>query len=160
VNRFFVPAVLAATISGLGLGLVVGIVARSPDTHSNVRPEGYSRTPIAYVGDDVAFVGLGLADPDLLLTGDPAQRGGLLFLGAGCATCHGLSNQGGVIGPELDLGDLTPADFRRAVRSGPSGMPAFLASTLPDADLEAIYAYLDALRRGASSSLTESRLAK
>lgn len=158
MNRFFVPAVLAATISGLGFGLVVGVIARSPETHANVRPEGYDRTAIAYVGEQASFDGLGLADPGLLTTADPVERGRLVFLGAGCVTCHGLANQGGVIGPDLDVGDLTIADLRRAIRSGPEGMPAFPEGMLSDDDLEAIYAFLEALRKDAPAASAESTL--
>lgn len=150
MNRFFVPAVLAATISGLGFGLVVGIIARSPETHANVRPEGYGRTPITYLGEQATFEVLGLADPGLLTTTDPIERGRLLFLATSCATCHGLDNQGGVVGPNLDIGDLTLSDLRTAVRSGPRGMPVFAVEMLSDDDLEVIYAFLEASREDAS----------
>jgi mono/diheme cytochrome c family protein len=156
VNRFFVPAVLAATISGLGFGLVVGIIARSPETHANVRPEGYDRTPITYVGEQAPFDGLGLADPDLLLTADREERGRLLFFGASCVTCHGISNQGGVIGPELDVGELTVSDIRHAIQTGPRGMPVFPEETFSDQDLEDLYAYLEALRKDAPAASAES----
>ena len=146
MNRFFVPVVLAATISGLGFGLVVGVIGRSPETHANVHPEGYDRTPVGYLGEPADFEGLGLDDPALLTTADPVERGRLLFLGASCVTCHGLANQGGVVGPALDVGDLTISDLRRAVQTGPRGMPAFPEQMLSDADLEAIFAFLEALR--------------
>jgi len=156
VNRFFVPAVLAATISGLGFGLVVGIIARSPDTHANVRPEGYDRTPVTYVGEPVMFEGLGLADAGLLLTADRAERGRLLFLSASCVTCHGLANQGGVVGPELDVGELTVTDIRHAIQTGPRGMPVFPGEMFSDADLEDLYAYLKALHQDAPAASAES----
>lgn len=156
MNRFFVPAVLAATISGLGFGLVVGIIARSPETHANVRPEGYDRTPIAYLGEQASFDDLGLADPGLLTTADRVERGRLLFLSASCVTCHGIANQGGVVGPDLDVGDLTLSDLRRAVRSGPKGMPAFPEEMLSDDDLESLYAFLEALRADAPAASAEA----
>ena len=156
MNRFFVPAVLAATISGLGFGLVVGIIARSPETHANVRPEGYDRTPVAYLGEEASFYVVGLADPGLLTTADPVERGRLLFLSASCATCHGLANQGGAVGPDLDIGDLTLSDLRRAIQTGPKGMPAFPEELFSDDDLEAIYAFLEALREDASPRSDES----
>ena len=151
MNRFFVPAVLVAAISGLGFGLVVGIIARSPDTHANVHPEGYDRTPVSYLGEEATFDVVGLADPGLLTTADPVERGRLLFFSASCVTCHGLANQGGTVGPDLDLGDLTLSDLRRTIQSGPKGMPAFPEELFSDDDLEAIYAYLEALREDASS---------
>ena len=155
MNRFFVPAVLAATISGLGFGLVVGIIARSPETHSNVRPEGYDRTPVTYVGDEATFEGLGLADAGLLLTADRQERGRLLFLSASCVTCHGLENRGGVVGPELDVGELTVSDIRHAIQTGPRGMPVFPGEMLSDADLEDLYAYLKALPEDAPAASAE-----
>lgn len=153
MNRFFVPLVLAATISGLGFGLVVGVIARSPETHANVRPEGFDRTPIGYVDEQADFEGLGLADPGLLTTGNPEERGRLLFLGASCVTCHGLANQGGVVGPRLSTDDLTISDLRRAFETGPKGMPVFSEAMFSDNDLEALYAFLESLRSGPSPAM-------
>ena len=144
MSRLFVPFVFVMLISGLALGLIVGIVARSPETHGNVRPGGYERTPIGYVGEEIPFAGFGLADPQLVTDLDQAARGRLLFLGNSCATCHGLGGQGGIVGPDLDPGELSPSEFRRNVRSGPLGMPAFLEGVVSDEDLEAIYAFLQA----------------
>ena len=146
MSRFFVPALFVAAVNGLALVLIVGIVARSPETHSNVRPEGFGRTPISYVGEEVPFAGVGLADPGLASVGEPSTRGRLLFLGYGCATCHGVGSHGGVVGPALDLEDLFLDDFMPLLRSGPRGMPAFTDSVMTDGDLKAIYAYLKAIR--------------
>jgi mono/diheme cytochrome c family protein len=153
MSRFFVPLVFVALISGLGLGLIVGIVARSPETHANVRPEGFDRTPIAYVGEPIPFAGVGLAAPGVANAADPIARGRLLFLGNGCATCHGVASEGGVVGPDLDLAEaeLWLEDFRAVVRSGPGGMPAFTEPVLGNDDIDAIYAYLKALRQGAAA---------
>ena len=148
MSRFFVPAVIALTISGLALVLIWGIVARSPETHANVRPEGFDRTPIAYVGEVSPFEGLRLADPGLITSAGQVEGGRLIFFDSGCAACHGLSGQGGVVGPALDLDELSSSEFRRAVRNGPKGMPSFLVDVLSDEDLEKIYAFLDAVRRG------------
>lgn len=148
MSRFFVPAVIALTISGLALVLIWGIVARSPETHANVRPEGFDRTPVAYVGEESPFEGLGLADPGLVMSAGQVEGGRLLFFDGGCASCHGLSGQGGVVGPTLDLDDLSRSEFRREVRGGPKGMPSFVVDVLSDEDLEKIYAFLDAVRRG------------
>lgn len=150
MSRFFVPLVFVGVISGLAFGLVVGIIGRSPETHANVRPEGFDRTPITYVGEESPFAGIGLADPWLVTDVDQAARGRLLFLSNSCATCHGLGGQGGVVGPALDPGELTPSEFRRNVRSGPKGMPAFMEEVISNDDLEAIYAFLEATRQGAS----------
>jgi len=145
MSRFFVPGVFVALISGLALGLIVGVVARSPDTHANVRPEGYDRTPIGYVGEAIPYTGMALADPRLIAEADPGARGRLLLQRYGCATCHGLAGEGGVVGPKLDLEELWRSDFQLVVRSGPGGMPALTADVLSDEDLETIYAYLKAI---------------
>ena len=154
MSRFFVPGVIVALMSGLAFGLIVGVVARSPETHANVRPEGFDRTPIGYVGEEIPFTGIGLADPPSATSTDPVARGRLLFLGYGCATCHGLASQGGVVGPDLDLEELFLDDFRPLLRSGPGGMPAFTEEILSDDDLDTIYAFLKALRKGAVTLLS------
>jgi mono/diheme cytochrome c family protein len=153
MSRFFVPAVIVALMSGLALGLIGGIVARSPETHANVRPEGFDRTPIGYVGEEVPFAGIGLQDPGSAAIADPVARGRLLFLGYGCATCHGLASQGGVVGPDLDLEELFLDDFRPLVRSGPGGMPAFTQEILSNDDLDTIYTFLKAIRKGTATLL-------
>lgn len=144
MSRFFVPAVFIALISGLALGLIVGVVARSPETHANVRPEGFDRTPISYVGEAIPFSGMALAASSLAAATDSSTRGRLLYLRYGCATCHGLASQGGVVGPNLDLEDLDREDFQAIVRRGPGGMPAFAEETLSTADLDLIYGFLKA----------------
>jgi len=156
MSRFFVPAVFLTLISGLAFGLIVGIVARSPETHANVRPEGFDRTPIGYVGDEIPYTGIGLADPGLVLNADPVTRGRLLFLGNGCAACHGLASEGGVVGPNLDLEELDRSDFGPVVRSGPGGMPIFAEEILSDDDLDTIYAFLKAIRQETSTTSGES----
>jgi hypothetical protein len=145
MTRFVVPATLVALIGTLGLGLIFGIVGRSPQTHSNVFPDGFDRLPVIYIGRDVAFAGFGTA-PAADSIADPAVRGKVLFVTRGCATCHGVGSHGGVLGPDLDLVklELWREDFGAAVRSGPGGMPIFTVETLSDADLDAIYAFLKA----------------
>jgi len=156
MSRFFVPAVFVATISGLAFGLIVGIIARSPETHANVRPEGYDRTPITYVGDEYPFTGFGLAEPQIVTGADPGERGRLLFLGFGCAACHGPTSQGGVLGPNLDPDELSFSEFRSEVRSGPKGMPSFIEEVVTDDDLQTIYLFLQAQHEApAPSGATE-----
>jgi len=150
MSRFFVPLVFVGVISGLAFGLIVGVIARSPETHANVRPEGFDRTPIIYVGEEIPFAGTGLADAWLVTDVDRAARGRLLFLSYSCAACHGLGGQGGVVGPDLDPSELTLSELRREARSGPKGMPNFMEEVISDDDLEAIYAFLEATRQGTS----------
>lgn len=156
MSRFFVPAVIVALISGLALGLIGGIVARSAETHANVRPEGFDRTPVGYVGEEIPYTGIGLADPRSDTGADPVTRGRLLFLGYGCAACHGLASQGGVVGPEIDLEELDHSDFGPVVRSGPGGMPVFTGEILSDDDLDTIYAFLKAIRQGTAMTFDGS----
>lgn len=153
MSRFFVPAVFLALISGLAFGLIIGIVARSPDTHANVHPEGFDRTPVGFVGEEIPYAGIGLAEPRPAPDADPVARGQLLFLGYGCAACHGLTSQGGVVGPDIDLEELDRSDFGPTVRAGPGRMPAFTEQILSDDDLDTIYAFLKAIRRATSMAL-------
>jgi len=143
VFRFSVPPgpILGAVMmSGLAFTLVAIIIARSPYTHGNLRPEGYDRTEIVYVGEEPPFEGLALADPGLALTGDPEQDGAAFFFKYGCASCHGLKGQGAAVGP--DLSDSSTSKIRREVRDGPEGMPAYVSSALSDDDLQKIIAFL------------------
>ncbi len=139
------PIIGLIMMGGLAFTLVGVIVARSPYTHGNLQPEGYSRTEIAYVGDEIPFEGIGLADPQLATTGDAAQDGKALFFGYGCAACHGLKGQGNAVGADLDIDDLSRSEFGRDVRKGPKGMPSFLEETLSDEELDKLYAFLESV---------------
>jgi mono/diheme cytochrome c family protein len=139
------PIVGAIMMGGLAFTLVGVIVARSPYTHGNLRPEGYDRTEIAYVGEELPFDGIGLADPQLATTGDSAQDGKVLFFGYGCAACHGLKGQGGAVGADIDIDDISRSEFGRDVRKGPKGMPSFMEETLNDEDLDKLYAFLESV---------------
>ena len=149
------PVVGAIMMSGLAFTLVAIIIARSPYTHGNLRPEGYDRTEIARVGEEPPFEGLGLADPQLAATGDPAQDGKALFFQYGCASCHGLKGQGGAVGADLDTGDLSRSEFGRDVRKGPKGMPSFIEETLGDEDLDKLYAFLESVSQEPQDTAAE-----
>ena len=141
MTRTFVSTIVGLImISGLAFTLIAIVIARSPYTHGNLRPEGYNRTPIVYVGEEPTFEGLGLAEPGLALTGDPEQDGRALFFKYGCASCHGVKGQGAAVGP--DLSDSSASKIRREVRDGPEGMPAYVSSALSDEDLQEIIAFL------------------
>ena len=135
------PIVGAVMMSGLAFTLIGVIIARSPYTHGNLRPEGYDRTEIAYVGDQHPFEGLGLADPSLAQTGDPAEDGRALFFRYGCASCHGLRGQGGAVGK--DLSEVDAEEISEKVRKGPKTMPAYESGTLSESDLEKLIAFLE-----------------
>ena len=139
--RFFVPAVLTFTISGLAFTLIAIVIARSPYTHANLSPEAYNRTEIAYVGEERPFDGLGLVDPSLAQTGDPLEDGRALFFRYGCASCHGLRGQGGAVGK--DLSGASAEEISEKVRQGPKTMPAYESGTLSESDLEKLIVFLE-----------------
>jgi cytochrome c551/c552 len=138
------PIVGAIMMSGLAFTLIAVIIARSPYTHGNLNPKGYDRTEISRVGEDVPFEGLGLSDPRLASTGDPAQDGRALFFGYGCASCHGLQGKGGAVGKDLSKADSE--EISEKVRQGPKTMPAFETGSLSDTDLETLIAFLKSTR--------------
>jgi len=137
-------------MSGLAFTLIAIIIARSPYTHGNLRPQGYDRTEIAYAGEEHAYEGLGLADPQLASTGDPAQDGRVLFFKYGCAGCHGLKGKGGPVGTKLDPDEISVGELQKDVRQGPKGMPAFLEETLSDEEIAKLHAFLQSVAREAS----------
>jgi hypothetical protein len=138
------PILGAIMMSGLAFTLIAIIIARSPYTHGNLRPEGYNRTDIIYVGEEHPFDGIPLADPGLAGTGDPVQDGRVLFFGYGCASCHGLQGKGGAVGKNLS--SANSEEITDNVRQGPKTMPAFEAGTLSDGDLAKLIAFLKSTR--------------
>ena len=134
------PILGAIMMSGLAFTLIAIVIARSPYTHGNLRPEGYDRTDVIYLGEEHPFEGIGLADPALASTGDPAQDGRALFFGYGCASCHGLKGQGQAVGKDLSKSDAE--EISKEVRRGPKTMPSFDPSVLSDVDLEKLIAFL------------------
>ncbi len=163
MRRFYVqagPVVGAIMMSGLAFTLIAIIIARSPYTHGNLQPEGYDRTEIARVGEEPPFEGPGLNDPQLATTGDSAQDGKALFFGYGCAACHGLKGQGGAVGADLDVDDISRSEFGKDVRKGPKGMPSFSEESISDEDLDRLYAFLESISEEppeeAAAQITES----
>lgn len=144
------PIVGAIMMAGLAFTLIAVIIARSPYTHGNLRAEGYDRTEIVYVGEETPFEGLSLADLDAASTGNPVIDGRTLFFGFSCASCHGLTGRGAVVGEDLDTSDISPAEFLRKVRKGPKGMPAFIEEVLSDEEAEKLYAFLDSVGEAGS----------
>ena len=135
-----IPTVLTLAVSALSLTLIAVVIARSPYTHSNLSPGGYSRTQIIRVGETQPFAGISLVNPGIARTGDPVLDGRMLFLQYGCAACHGLSGQGAAVGPNLR--NATVAKITQQVRKGPTTMPAFPPELLPETDLEKLIAFL------------------
>ncbi len=131
-------------MSGLAFTLIAVVIARSPYTHGNLRPEGYDRTDVIYVDEEHPFEGLGLADARLADTGEPALDGRALFFKYGCASCHGLQGKGAAVGKDLSKSDAE--EISKEVRRGPKTMPAFESANLTDADLEKLIAFLQSTR--------------
>ena len=147
------PIVGMVVMSGLAFMLIAVIVARSPYTHANLSPAGYDRTEITYVDKEYPFEGLGLANPRLAQTGDAAQDGRLLFFAYGCASCHGLEAQGGVVGPNVS--DASLSEVRRALSQGPKGMPSFDSAGITDEETASIVAWLQSLDATRPSPIVE-----
>jgi hypothetical protein len=137
------PILGAVMMSGLAFTLVVVIIARSPYTHGNLSPEGYNRTDIIRVGEEIPFSGIGLRDPSIATTGDPVIDGRALFFGYSCASCHGLNGAGGPVGK--DLSKSNAEEITDEVRKGPKTMPAFETGVLSDSDLEKLIAFLESV---------------
>jgi mono/diheme cytochrome c family protein len=88
------------------------------------------------------FLGLSAARAD---DSAAVARGSQLFMANNCYQCHGTVGQGGGNGPTIAPPRLRPqADFMAFVRQPPT-MPAFTAAVLDDADLAAIWTYLNSL---------------
>src|SRR3990172_1274304 len=138
------PILGAIMMSGLAFTLIAVIIPRSPYTHGNLQPEGYNRTEIIYLGQEHPFTGIGLADPSLASTGDPAQNGRVLFFGYGCASCHGLQGKGGAVGKNLS--SPNNKKISQKARQGPKTMPSFDSSVLPDSDMQKLIAFLKSTR--------------
>jgi mono/diheme cytochrome c family protein len=141
MRRFLVPSVLTVGMTILTITLIGVVVARSPYTHGNLASAaGYTRTKVAYLGDQYLFEGVPLRHPEDAQTGDPVHDGGLLFFQYGCAMCHLANAHGGAVGKDL-RGDSS-LKITTKVREGPKGMPAFSSDSLSDADLQKLIAFL------------------
>lgn len=81
------------------------------------------------------------------LTAEPALATGRDVFQAHCHSCHPGGEAG--LGPALNNKPLPGFLVRFQVRHGLGAMPAFDETALPAADLDALVAYLAALRRNA-----------
>jgi mono/diheme cytochrome c family protein len=131
-------SIVAGTMVVLGLGLVA-LLIRSPETHHNFDPEGYGRSPVAYLDAAYVYPGPGLADTGL--TGNAIGDGRALFLKLGCAGCHGLEAQGAASARSPAF--ATEQWLETVVRAGlPGGMPAYSDADVSDEELELIHVFL------------------
>ena len=72
------------------------------------------------------------------------ERGAALYKKNGCYECHVNDGQGGPQGPRLGPNPILQPRFIAYVRKPTGDMPPFTAKVLSDADLQAIYAFLQA----------------
>jgi mono/diheme cytochrome c family protein len=79
-------------------------------------------------------------NPVAAATGEPEQDP---WTEAGCGGCHGANGEGG-IAPRLTGERYSYDEFRRVVRGGARGMPAYSTSRISDTDLQRIYDGLQA----------------
>lgn len=137
-SRFNVAVVATGLMGIIAIGLLA-LLLRGPETHSNLNPAGYDRTAVAYLEASYLYAGLGHSDESL--SGEAVADGRVLFMSAGCASCHGVNAQG-------TAAARSPAFATRdwlgsVTRSGqPGGMPAYSEGDLTDAQLDSIHAFL------------------
>lgn len=130
---------LATIITAIGMVIVF---VRNPLTHANLdAPQGYDRTPVGFVGEEQQFHGPGLEDVSLAESGDPVADGQVTYFQFGCAGCHGLTGQGGIVGPELAGEVGSEGNFAEDIREGQRGMPSY--EVLSDDQLSLIHTFLD-----------------
>ncbi len=138
------PVIAGVAVPFLALLLLV-IGARGPYTHSNLTPWfgfDYNRTPLGAVGQIAPFRGSAV-DRSEAQSPNLVVRGEALFVGQGCASCHGIRGQGGAVGPTI--AGTEAATLREKTQKGPSGMPSFSPKDLTDEDIAAIAAYLQSV---------------
>lgn len=138
--RFAVLLSAVTIITAIGMGIVI---VRAPVSNQDVTdPDVYDRTEIAHVDTRLAYEGLGLNDPALADTGDALVDGRNLFIGSGCAGCHGVAGNGAIVGPALVDETGSFGGFQEDVREGPRGMPLYDVRTLSELDLRKIYDFI------------------
>jgi mono/diheme cytochrome c family protein len=138
-RRFNLAPIVAGAMVLLAVGLLI-VLIRSPNTHHNFDPEGYNRSPVAYLDAAYLYVGLGLADGHAL-TGDAVSDGRALFLRLGCAGCHGLNAEGAAAARSPAFS--TRQWLTTVVRTGlPGGMPAYSEIDVSEEQLDTIHAFL------------------
>lgn len=135
---FNLAPIAAAVMILLALGLVT-VLLRSPDTHHNFDPEGYNRSPVAYLDAAYFYPGPGLVGG--ALSGDAVSDGRALFLKLGCAGCHGLDAQGAAAARSPAF--ATRPWLETVMRTGlPGGMPPYPETDVPNEQVDALHAFL------------------
>ena len=142
MNRRLIIPLIAAVWVVVVPATLIGIILFGPYTHGNLATEyqsAYIRTQQIVIGTPTAYEGPGL-DAGVAVSNDPVERGEQLLVGKGCATCHGISGEGGPVG--VPLSGIDASRMRMITSTGSHGMPQFDASRLSDEDLSAIAAYI------------------
>jgi len=67
------------------------------------------------------------------------------YFHAGCWGCHGYVGQGGRDGPRIAHTALTYEAFSAFVRNTAGDMPPFTERTVPEEELQQLYAYLQSI---------------
>lgn len=144
MSRAWVPALGFLITLGIALVLIVVVTLRpwgGPDhgwnTHLNFGGppgNGYGRTPLSWVSSEPGPL-MGW-HPAVGATGD---EGEILYMTAGCASCHGLDAAGTKWAP-LEIKQA--GRVRLLVRSGPEGMPAYPQEYFSERNLETLAAWL------------------
>jgi len=76
-------------------------------------------------------------------------RGKQLYMDTGCYQCHGTRGAGGgFAGPRLTPTPIPFEGFLQQLRHPRARMPIYTALVMPDADVAAIYAYLQSIPKG------------
>jgi cytochrome c553 len=137
LSRWGAPVTYVTVVVCVGL-LLVSILVRSPDTKSNYQdsPESYHRTALASLSGPDAYLGLRVR-----LDADPLS----LYVGTGCANCHGLHGEGGTVGPAIWTKDVK--GVTKTLRDGGNGMPVFAPERLSDEQVATLVDYLHGLRK-------------
>ncbi len=107
------------------------------DTHLN-----YSDVKDTYTRSNIARVGSEQLAPDGWRPASDAADIDLLaaWAGYGCASCHGIDGDGGLVGPDLQV--LTRDDFSEKIRFGQDGMPSYDEMNLSDEHIKVLSDYL------------------
>jgi len=132
---------------GLVLFTAVGmflVILSRPTLHANLEPtKPFDRVTVSVVGEEYDYVGFSNADA---VANRPADMSGeQLYVTTGCASCHGISGTGGIIGPALvkESGSvMSLSSMIEEVRDGPKGMPAYTETRLTDDEISRIHDYL------------------
>ena len=156
LSNYVIPAIGLAGVTTLASVLIVLVVLRavpgmgrifSPDTHSNLWEEtkpDYTRTQPIFLEETGQAAGPLNWAPNIGVEEiSEIELGHHLFIGAGCARCHGLTGEGAAVGPPV--AGASPQIVQAMARFGTGGMPAFSLDVLPERDLAAIAAYLQSL---------------